>query len=183
MAINQDTFTGPSFSLKNRVLRLLWGIVYNLFFRFSPRPCHVWRAFLLKLFGANLGRGCHIYPKAVIWAPWNLSCGDETGVADHAILYTQAPIYLGKRCVISQGSHLCTGTHDYTQRGFPLTAAPIIIGDDAWVAAEAFVHGGVTIGAGSVIAARAVVNKDIPEWMICAGHPCKPIKPRVLNDE
>ena len=138
---------------------------------------------MLRLWGAKIGRHCHIYPRAVIWAPWNLICRDEVGVADGVNLYNQAPIKLGSRCVISQGAFLCTGTHDYTSEDFPLVARPIEIGDHAWVAAEAFVHPGVTIGEGAVIGARSVVTRDMPAWMICAGHPCEPIKPRVMSRE
>jgi putative colanic acid biosynthesis acetyltransferase WcaF len=177
-----DAFTSPSFSRSNRFGRMVWSITYQLLFRLSPRPLHAWRSFLLTLFGARLGKDCHIYPRVVIWAPWNLVCGAQVGVADGAILYNQAMISLGDRTVISQGSHLCTGSHDYEYHGFPLFAKPIRIGSEAWIAAECFVHPGVAIGDGTVVGARSVVIKDLPEWMVCAGHPCKPIKPRVLRD-
>lgn len=176
-----DAFTGPSFSLSNRMARVVWNVAYHLLFRPSPRPLHAWRSFLLTLFGARLGRGCHIYPRAVIWAPWNLVCGPQVGVADGAILYNQGLISLGNRTVISQGSHLCTGTHDYENYGFRLLTQPIQVGNNAWLAAECFIHPGVVIGNGTVVGARSVVTKDLPEWMVCAGNPCKPIKPRVLR--
>ena len=177
-----DAHTQPSFSLTNRFGRLMWRFVYQLLFRLSPRPLHAWRSFLLTLFGAHLGRNCHIYPRAVIWAPWNLMCGAQVGVADGAILYNQAMIKIGDRTVISQGSHLCTGSHDYEDPGFPLFAKPIRIGSEAWIAAECFVHPGVEIGDGAVVGARSVVTHDLPAWMISAGNPCKPIKPRVFRD-
>jgi putative colanic acid biosynthesis acetyltransferase WcaF len=178
-----DAFTGPCFSLSNRLARLAWAIVYALLFRPSPRPLHAWRSLLLRAFGARLGQDCHIYPGACIWAPWNLICGDEAGVADGTILYNQAPITLGRRCVISQGAHLCTGTHDYRSPRFPLVARPIKVGELAWVAAECFVHPGVTIGDGTVVGARSVVTRDLPPWTVCAGHPCQVIKPRVIDHE
>lgn len=177
-----DAHCGPSFSWRNRLFRALWGVVQALLYRPSPRPFHGWRSFLLRCFGARLGGGCHIYPKAEIWAPWNLVCGDEVGVADGAILYNQALITLGSRAVISQGAHLCTGTHDYTDPGFRLLARPIAIGAEAWVAAEAFIHAGVTVGEGAVVGARSVVTKDMAAWTVCAGHPCRPIKPRVMKE-
>jgi len=177
---NQDTHTGPSFSFRNRIARLLWNIAAVIFFRLSPSPFHSWRSFLLRIFGAKVGRGVHIYPKVKIWAPWNLELGDECGIANEAILYSQGKINIGYRAVISQGAHLCAGTHDYNEPGFPIVIMPICIGDQAWIAAEAFVHPGITIGEGCVIGARAVVNKDMPAWMVCAGHPCKPIKEREL---
>jgi putative colanic acid biosynthesis acetyltransferase WcaF len=180
--INQDTHTGPSFSLKNRVLRLIWGIVSTLLFHPSPRPCHKWRAILLRLFGAKVGNDVHVYPGSKIWAPWNLDLGDECGIAKGAILYSQGKIVIGKRAVISQGAHLVTGTHDYTDSRFSLITLPIHIGDHAWIAAEAFIHPGITIGKGCVVGARSVVTKDMPEWSICSGHPCKLIKQRTFND-
>jgi putative colanic acid biosynthesis acetyltransferase WcaF len=176
-----NAFAGPSFSLGNRIARAIWGLAHLLLIRWTPRPCHAWRAFVLRTFGARLGRNCHIYAKAKIWAPWNFEAGDECGVADGAILYNQAPIRLGRRVVVSQGSHLCTGTHDYENPNFPLVAKPIVVGDQAWIAAESFVHPGVTIGEGAVIGARSVVTKDVPPWMVCSGNPCQPIKPRALK--
>lgn len=103
------------------------------------------------------------------------------GVADRVILYNQARIAIGSHAVISQGSHLCTGTHDYNSPEFTLRTYPITVGAHAWICAEAFIHPGITIGEGAVIAARAVVTRDLPEWTVCAGHPCVPLKPRTKH--
>lgn len=181
MTNSQDSYSGPSFSLQNRIARVVWNIANVLFFHYSPKPLHQWRSFILRLFGAQVGKGVHVYPKVKIWAPWNISFGDECGVANGAILYSQGQITIGKRAVISQGAHIVAGTHDYTKPGFPLIIKPVYIGDHVWVATEAFIHPGITIGEGSVIGARAVVTKDMPAWMVCAGHPCKPIKERILE--
>lgn len=180
--VNADTHTGPSFSLRNRTGRVVWNLASILLFRFSPRPCHGWRRMVLRMFGAKIGKGCHIYPGVKIWAPWNLICHEEAGVGDGAILYNQAPITLGRRSVVSQGTHLCTGTHDYESPGFELYAKPITVGDHAWIAAECFVHPGVTIGEGAVIGARSVVLRDMPAWTVCAGNPCIPMKPRAIRN-
>lgn len=180
--LDSCAFTQPSFSLRNRVARLVWGVVYTFFFRLSPRVCHGWRAWLLRLFGASIGRGCHIYPRAVIWAPWNLICDDEVGLADNVILYNQDTIRLGYRVVVSQGSHLCTGTHNYQSPAFELQTKPISVADHAWICAECFVCPGVSIGEGAVIGARAVVTHNTPPWMVCAGHPCRPLKARLRHE-
>ena len=178
MSINFDTHTGPSFSMRNRLSRVAWGVASLLLFRFSPTPLHAWRSFLLRCFGAKVGSGVHVYPGVQIWAPWNLELEDGCGIANGAILYSQGKITIGKKAVVSQGAHLVTGTHDYSDAGFPLITKPIHIGSHAWVATEAFIHPGVTIGEGCVIGARSVVNKDMPDWMVCAGHPCVPLKAR-----
>jgi putative colanic acid biosynthesis acetyltransferase WcaF len=178
MKINTDTHAGPSFSLRNRLGRILWNLFSTLLFRFSPRPLHEWRSFLLRCFGAKVGLRVHVYPGVKIWAPWNLDLADECGIANGAILYSQGKITVGYRSVISQGAHLVTGTHDYSDSGFPLITKPIYIGDHVWIATEAFIHPGITIGEGCVIGARSVVTKNMPEWMVCSGHPCVPLKPR-----
>ena len=177
---NNDTHTGPSFSFKNRMGRLIWNVISAIFFRFSPNFLHGFRRFLLRSFGAQVGKGVHVYPRVKIWAPWNVVLLDECGIANGAILYSQGKITVGQRAVVSQGVHLCAGTHDYNDPGFRLITMPIVIGDQAWVAAEAFIHPGVEIGQGCVIGARSVVTKSMPAWMICAGHPCKPLKEREL---
>jgi putative colanic acid biosynthesis acetyltransferase WcaF len=169
---------GPSFSLKNRLARLLWSTVYLCLFRPSPRPLHAWRAFLLRCFGARLGQHCHVYPCAKIWAPWNLTMDDYACLADDVQCYSMAPIFLGKKAVVSQGSFLCTGSHDYESPDFQVFARPIRVEAQAWVCAESFVLPGITIGEGAVVGARSVVTRDLPPWMICAGNPCRPLKPR-----
>lgn len=177
-----DPYKQASFSLGNRIARLLWAVVYVGFFRITPRPAHRLRASLLRLFGAKIGHNCHVYPRAHIWAPWNLVMDDDVGMADDVICYSMAKITVGARAVISQGAHLCSGSHDYEDPNFQLYALPISIGAHAWICAEAFVGPGVTVGDGTVIGARAVVTKDMPAWTVCAGNPCRVLKPRKVRD-
>jgi len=183
MKPDTDTFTGPSYPLRNRLARLVWNLSWSLFFRPSPVPLHGWRAWLLRAFGARIGRRAHVYPGVRVWAPWNLEVGEEAGIASGVTLYSQARITIGRRAVVSQGSHLCTGTHDYARRGHPLVTKPIRVGDHAWVAAEAFLLPGVAVGEGTVIGARSVVTHDMPDWTICAGNPCRALRKREWVDD
>ncbi len=89
---NTDTFKGASFSLKNRIGRVVWGLAYITLFRYSPKPLHSWRSFILRLFGAKIGKGVHIYPAVKIWAPWNLEAQDGAGVANGVDLYCQGKL-------------------------------------------------------------------------------------------
>lgn len=170
-----------SFSWRNRLGRVLWGICYLLLFRPSPRPLHEWRSILLRCFGAKVGKHCHVYPSAEIWAPWNLELEDYVGIGDRVSCYTMAKICCGEGVVISQGSYLCTGSHDYESPNFQLLTQPIRIEKQAWICAQVFICPGVTVAAGAVIGARSLVTRDQPAWMVCGGHPCKPLKPRVLR--
>jgi putative colanic acid biosynthesis acetyltransferase WcaF len=133
---------------------------------------------LLRAFGARIGRHCHVYPSVRIWAPWNLELHDQACLGRGVICYSMDTICLGPRVMVSQGAHLCTGSHDYETPNFQLFTRPIHIEADAWICAEAFLAPGVTIGEGAVIGARSVVTRSQPAWMVCAGNPCKPIKPR-----
>lgn len=168
----------PAFSLKNRLARALWGVVYATLFRLSPRPLHGWRAFLLRCFGAKLGRGVHIYAKVKIWAPWNLRCDDYAGVGDGAELYNPAPLHLGEFSVISQDSYICGATHDYNDPEFPLLAYEMRIGERAWICARACVAPGVQVGAGAVLGLASVATRDLEPWGVYAGVPAKKVRER-----
>lgn len=176
--LKENPFDGPSFSQRNRLARLLWHFVWLLLFRPSPPSMHAWRCWILRRFGASIGSPCYVYNSVEIWAPWQLHMADHSTLARRVICYSMAPVKLGKRAVVSQGVHLCTGSHDYESENFQLYAKPIQIGDDVWVCADAFIGPGVTIATGAVIGARAVVTHDQPAWTVSAGNPCCPIKPR-----
>jgi len=167
-----DPFTQPSFSLYNRMLRGVWGIVWLLLFRPSPRPFHAWRRMLLRLFGARLGKCVNVHAGVKIWAPWMLSIGNHVGIAGGVTLYNMAPMTIGDYCVVSQGAHLCGGSHDIDSSNFQLVAKPITLEKNVWVCAEAFVGPGVTVAEGCVLGARAVVVKSITDpWSVWAGNP------------
>lgn len=166
---------GPH-SIRNRVARILWGIVWRLCFRPSPRPLHAWRRWLLRLFGADIARGAHPYPSARIWAPWNLTMGEGSCLGDHVDCYSVDRVILEPYATVSQYAFLCTASHDYTVKEMPLITAPIRIGRRAWVAADVFVGPGVTIGEGAVVGARASVFRDVEPWTVVGGNPARMIK-------
>jgi putative colanic acid biosynthesis acetyltransferase WcaF len=169
-----------AFSLRSRLLRAGWGIVYALLFRTSPRPFHRWRALLLRCFGAKLGANVHIYPKASIWAPWNLVCADTVAIADGAIIYNASIITLGSHATISQQAYLCGATHDYNDPAFPLIAYPVFIGDYAWVCARSTVQPGVEVGNGAILALGSVATKNLEPWTIYGGIPARKLKSRTF---
>ncbi len=162
----------------NKALRFVWGIVWLLLFRPSPRVAFRWRAMLLRLFGANLGRGLRIYNSAVVYYPPNLTAGDHVVIGPSTDVYCVAPIQLAENVMISQYAYLCAATHDYRVASLPLVARPITIKQGAWICAGAFVGPGVTVGGNAVVGARAVVFKDVAANKIVAGNPAVVIKDR-----
>lgn len=177
-AARGDPYLQPSFSFSNRLGRAIWGIVYIALFRVSPRPLHQWRALLLRLFGARIGPNCRIYPRARIWAPWNLICADAVAVANDAIVYNTSRVELGSHATVSQEAYLCGATHDLDRPGFRLVSAPIVIGPFAWICARATVQMGVTVAEGAVLGLGAVATKDLEPWSIYGGVPARKLKDR-----
>jgi putative colanic acid biosynthesis acetyltransferase WcaF len=164
----------------NRMARLTWGIVYCVLFRPSLRPMLRWRNFILRCFGAQISKSARIYPKARIWAPWNLHMDECATLSDHVDCYCVAPVRIGAHATVSQYSYLCAASHDHEDANFTLYAQPIAIGAQAWIAADVFIGPGVTIGEGTVVGARSSVFKDLPPWKVCVGSPARPIKDRVV---
>ena len=153
-----------------KVGRVLWGLLRPLF-RWSPRPCWCWRNTLLRLFGARIGKRVHVDPSVRIWIPWKLEIGDDAAVGFDALLYNLGMLTIGARATVSQRAHLCGGSHDYRSATMDLIKAPITIGEEAWICADAFVGPGVKVGRGAVVGARAVVVKDVGDGAVVAGNP------------
>jgi putative colanic acid biosynthesis acetyltransferase WcaF len=170
-----------SHSTRNKMGRVVWEIIWLLFYRPSPKPFHTWRRFLLRLFGAKIGYGAHPHASVKIWAPWNLEMGDHSCLARKVDCYCVAKIKIGDHATVSQYTYLCSATHDYEKAGMPLVTAPIIIGVGAWVAADVFVGPGVTVGDGAVVGARASVFKDVEPWTVVVGNPARFLKRRELK--
>ena len=160
----------------------LWWIVQATLFAWSPQVFYGWRAFLLRLFGARVGKGIKIRPTARVTLPWKVTLGDYCLIGDDVILYSLDNIEIGDHTVISQRSYICTGTHDLDRVSFDLITQPVKIADQVWIAADVFVAPGVTIGRGCVVGVRSTVFDNLPEGMICYGSPAKPVKPRKIPE-
>jgi len=172
---------GASFSFGNRLARTGWGLAWLVLCRFTPPPLHAWRRLVLRAFGARIGRGARVHASARIWLPANLDLGDQALVGPGARLYNQGRITIGARTVVSQRAHLCASTHDIADPDFQLVLRPITIGDGCWIAAEAFVGPGVTMGDGAVLGARGVLFSDARSRGVYAGNPAQWIKRREMR--
>lgn len=168
---------------KHQAVRLVWSLVWRLSTWFLPRSMGKgWKRLLLQLFGATIHPTACVYSSARIYYPANLVMEEYSCLASDVDCYNVDKVVIGANSTISQGAYLCTASHDITNPYNPLITAPIVVGDQAWVAADAFVGMGVTIGEGAVVGARAAVFKDVEPWTVVGGNPAKVIKKRIIKE-
>ena len=160
----------------------LWHLVQATLFAFSPRIAYGWRRWLLRVFGARIGRGVLVRASVRVIYPWKLAIGDWSWIGEDVELYALDRIEIGSDVVVSQRSYLCAGGHDHRRPDFPTFGAPIVIEDEAWVATDVYVAPGVRIGRGAVVGARSTVLTDLPPLMICHGSPARAVRPRDAED-
>ncbi|WP_136443997.1 putative colanic acid biosynthesis acetyltransferase [Pacificoceanicola onchidii] len=160
----------------------LWWLVQAVLIGLSPQPLYGWRAWLWRRFGAEVGQGVKIRPSARVTYPWKVRLGDHVWIGDRAELYSLDRIEIGDNACISQDCYLCTGSHDPRSVDFRYDCAPIRIEPEVWLAAGCFVGPGVTVGLGTVIGARSLVLRDVPEGRMAAGNPLRDLGAREARD-
>ena len=159
----------------------LWWIIQSTLFCWSPQVFYGWRNFLLRLFGAKIGRGVKIRSTVRITYPWKLEIGNHSWVGEDSDLYTLGNIKIGDNVAIAHRVYICTGTHNYQSLNFEIQSRDITIEDQVWLPNDIFVAPGVTIGKGTVGGVRSTVLHDLPAGKICYGSPAKPIKDRIMD--
>jgi acetyltransferase-like isoleucine patch superfamily enzyme len=176
--------------LRHRLHRLrYWPLELGLFFLgvfiTAHVPSHTLRRFLYKCSGLRLGQRTVIHKGLEIRAPKSISIGTGTVVGFDCILDGRGPggITIGENVTLSSQAAVWTGQHDYRARDFSSVGAPVKIGDHAWLSFRCTVLPGVTIGEGAVVAAGAVVTKDVPPYAVMAGVPAVQVaeRPRDLD--
>jgi putative colanic acid biosynthesis acetyltransferase WcaF len=156
------SFTGDGYeSGRSKAWQAAWFATMNLVFMAWWCP-KAWRPRLLRVFGAEIGERVFIRHRVRVLWPWKLSIGDDSWIGEDVWLLNLEPITVGKDVCLSQGAFLCTGSHDARSPSFEYDNAPIEVDDGAWIAAQALVLRGVTIGGGAVVGARGVVTRDLP---------------------
>lgn len=169
---------GPSFSLRHRIFRAVWNLTWWVLASWTPPPLHKWRVLLLRLFGAKIRKGARVWGSTRVWYPPNLQMGDYAVLGWKVNCYNQGMVVLEDFAIVSQYSHLVTGSHEIDDPSFQLYTKPIRVCKNAWLASDCFVGPGVTIGQGAVLGARGVTFKDLEPWTVYVGNPAGPIRTR-----
>lgn len=165
----------------SRVKQVLWYFVNVLFFINPLNPLSSLKVFLLKSFGAKLGRGVVIKQGVNIKYPWKLILGDNTWIGEKVWIDNLAKVTMGKNVCISQGAMLLTGNHDFTKTTFDLIVKEIEIEDGVWIGARSIVCPGVTCRSHSVLSAMSLANITLESYTIYQGSPAVSIRQRVIE--
>jgi putative colanic acid biosynthesis acetyltransferase WcaF len=175
---DEDAYKRPVFTTKDKIKRMIWELTWLFFCQWTPKPLHRWRIFVLRSFGAKIGKSNFIYPNCKIWAPWLLETEDVVTIGPNVEVYNPGGVYLKHHAILSQDAYLCGATHDYNTVEFTYIKKPIVIGAYAWVCAKAVVLPGVTLEEGSVLGAASLASKDLIAWSVYAGNPMQFMKKR-----
>lgn len=131
-----------------------------------------------RLYGLKLGRDSVIYNSCELRDPHQITIGDFTSIGDHSILDGRGGLTIGNSVNFSTGVWVWTLQHKVNAPDFGCEAAPVIVEDYAWVSCRTVLLPGVRIGKGAVVAAGAVVTKNVEPYAIVAGIPAKKIGER-----
>lgn len=163
---------------------MLWSVVEATLFRLTWPTWYRWRAWLLRRFGARAHPTARIRRTCRFVCPWNLTIEEHTATGEDVWFYCLGEVKIGQRVTLSHFAKLCAGSHDHREPGLmPLLRPSIIIGDDVWIATDAFVGPGVVVANGAILGACGVTFRDLDAWTIYGGNPAAPVKPRVKPAE
>lgn len=167
--------------ITNRFLSYLLDLKLLLLWIIGYFPSHSVRNIIYSLAGISLGNGTTIHMGARFFNPKNITIGDGTIIGSHIFMDGRARITIGKQVDIASEVMIYNSEHDLKSPTFAATEEPITIGDYVFIGPRAIILPGVKIGNGAVIAAGAVVVKDVPEKAIVGGVPAKVIGEREIE--
>lgn len=156
---------------RTRIIQIAWYFFGLPLLRSSWIPISVVKGLLLRVFGAQVGRGVIIKPGVRVKYPWRLSIGDHCWIGEDCWIDNLANVTLEDDVCLSQGVYLCTGNHDWNDPAFGLKIGTITIDSGSWIGAKSIILPGVSVKTGGVALAGSVVVRDIPEWQIHGGNP------------
>jgi len=145
-------------------------------------PFHSIRNNIYRLAGAKIGGGSTIHIGCRFYQPENISIGVDTSVGDRCFLDGRAKLSIGSHTSIASQVLIYNSEHDINDEWFGATEQPVAIGDYVFIGPRAVILPGVRIGDGAVIAAGAVVSKDVSKGEVAGGVPAKKIADRQLKD-
>ncbi|MEO8112453.1 MAG: WcaF family extracellular polysaccharide biosynthesis acetyltransferase [Ginsengibacter sp.] len=160
--------------------RFLWYGINSFVFNSSLFPVYSLKVFLLKAFGARLGKNVSVKPYVNIKYPWLLQTGDNVWIGENVWIDNLATVRIGNNVCLSQGCMLLCGNHDYTLSTFDLIVKEIVLEDGVWIGAKAIVCGGVICKDHSVLSVNSVATHQLEAMSIYQGNPAIKVKNRQI---
>jgi putative colanic acid biosynthesis acetyltransferase WcaF len=165
----------------SRIKQVLWYFTNILFFKNPLNLVSGSKIFLLKLFGARVGRGVVIKPSVNIKFPWKLRIGDHSWIGEDVWIDNLSDVSIGSHVALSQGCLLLTGSHDHRKVTFDFLSAPIVLEDGVWICARATVLGGSICRQHSILTAGSVYGGELEPYTIYTGTPAVAVKRRTVS--
>lgn len=174
--------SGIQVEKRNFLIQLLWYFVNIFFFKSSYIPINGLKTFLLKVFGATVGKDVILKPGVNIKYPWLLEIGDFTWIGEGVWIDNLTHIKIGNNVCVSQGAMLLTGNHNYKKVSFDLMVGSIVLEDGVWIGAKSIVCPGVKCETHSVLSVGSVATKNLDAYSIYQGNPAVKIKDRTISE-
>ena len=166
---------------RDAFVRFLWYITNALFF-INPLSNWSWfKKILLRIFGAEVGKGVVLKPGINIKCPWNLFIGKNTWIGERVWIDNSEVVSIGDNCCLSQGVTLMTGNHNWTLSSFDLIVIPIHIKDGVWLCAGSMVTGGTVCGSHSVLTVHSCATREMEPYSIYRGNPAVKVRERRME--
>ena len=172
---NKDFYPG------NLILRILWYLFSLFFFKSSWLPFSFFKVFILRIFGAKIGKSIVIKPSVNIKYPWKLSLGNHVWIGENVWIDNLDNVVIGNNVCISQGAFLLCGNHNYKKDSFDLITKPIIVEDGVWIGAKSTVLPGVTAKSHSILSAGSVTSKNLETYSVYRGNPAEKVSIRTIS--
>ncbi|MFM1931244.1 MAG: colanic acid biosynthesis acetyltransferase WcaF [Bacteroidota bacterium] len=161
--------------------RLVWYAVNAVVFNNGLFPFSTLKCFLLRLFGAHVGKRVVIKPSVNIKYPWKLSIGDNSWIGEGVWIDNLEDVSIGANACISQGALLLCGNHNYSKTTFDLMVSKITLEEGVWIGAKSVVTGGVHAHSHAVLAAGSVASSNLDAYTIYRGNPALGVRKREIS--
>ena len=181
--MNLETFNNDWYEKGSLFKRVLWYTVNSIVFNSYLIPSSSVKCFLLKIFGAKVGKKVVVKPKINIKYPWNITIGNNVWIGEEVWIDSLGKVTIGNNVCISQGAYLLTGNHNYSKKSFDLMVEDISIDDGVWIGAKSIICPGITCQEYSVLSVGSVATKDLNSFSIYQGNPAILIRKRTFKSE
>lgn len=178
---NHDQFNNNWYKPGRGILtRMAWHLA-NSCLLMSGLPGNAWRRGLLRMFGAQIGRGVVIKPRVNVKYPWRLKVGDRSWLGENIWIDNLGNVEIGTDCCLSQGALLLCGNHDYSKPAFDLMVGDITLENGVWIGARAMVCPGITCHSHAVLGAGSIATRNLEAYAVYSGNPAEKVRERKIH--